>query len=135
MPTAFPLYFFLASISFAHNFIMSKEYKTWDSKGAAAKRLIELFDLYKSTNGAAGINYHISTPKDILNDIYKQHDFLKSYNPQYFLQNHFRNLRNNWLTATAKKEGRKKNKGEGIKSSGESFFILFLFQTFIFLIF
>ena len=104
---------------------MSKEYKTWDSKGAAAKKLIELFDLYKSTNGAAGINYHISTPKDILNDIYKRHDFLHSYNPQYFSQNHFRNLRNNWLTASAKKEGRKKNKAEESKLSAGEYFLCF----------
>jgi len=83
-------------------------YKSWSGKSAAAKKLVELFDLYKTTNGAAGINYNLNSPTEITSEVYNKNKFLHPFNPDYFSKNHFRTLRNNWLTARAKDKGRKK---------------------------
>ena len=88
---------------------MSKEYKSWDSKGTAAKQLIEQFELFDKTDGAAGINHNLNKPKDIISEIYNICPFLQSYNPSYF-SNNFRKLRNNWKTSKAKSKGRKEKK-------------------------
>ena len=82
---------------------MSKQYKSWDAKGQAAKQLIDQFVLHKKTNGAAGINYHLNKPKDIINEVYNKCSFLEEYNPSYFATN-FRNLRNNWTLGEKKKQ-------------------------------
>ena len=86
---------------------MSKEYKSWDTKGTAAQQLINQFELFGKTDGAAGINHKLNKPKDIINEIYNTRPFLQTYNPSYFANN-FRKLRNNWQTAKAKTSGRRK---------------------------
>ena len=90
---------------------MSKKYKNWDAKGQAAKQLIEQFVLFDNTNGAAGVNYNLNKPKDLLNEVYNTCSFLECYNPSYFANN-FRNLRNNYLLEKKKSESRKKKNSD-----------------------
>ena len=115
---------------------MQSSYKNWSSKSSTAKKLIELFELYKSTNGAAGVNYKLNSPSEINSEVYNKHEFLRPYNPDYFSKNHFRSLRNNWQTAKAKEQGRK-NKKEDLDTdkSGKYYSLPFfvpLFHSFSF---
>lgn len=104
---------------------MSKAYKSWDGKGAAAQKLIEQFSLYKSTKGAAGVNYNLNKPKDILNEVYNTQSYLQTYNPTYFSNANFRKLRNNWLTSQEKNEGRKEEEQQ--TTVGKIFYFNFQF--------
>ena len=108
---------------------MSTNYKTWSSNSTAAQKLIELFDLYKKTEGAAGVDHTLNSPKEIEEQVWKKYDFLSGYNPTYFSRSHFRKLRNTWLTARAKEQGRKRA-GES-DLTGEFIFVSFLFFSFV----
>lgn len=84
----------------------NNEYKAWDQKGTEAKQLIKQLDLYKTTNGAAGINPDIDKPSLILSEIYKKYEYLQVLNPKYFADR-YRKLRANWRTAQACNRARK----------------------------
>ena len=71
-----------------------KKYKAWDRKGPIAKELITNFELFESTNGAAGIDPTIQKPRTI-KDIQDKHQFLQPINPQY-IANHCLDLSNQW---------------------------------------
>ena len=42
-----------------------KEYTNWDKKGPIAKQLVEHFELFSKTNGAAGIDPNYTKPATI----------------------------------------------------------------------
>jgi len=88
------------------------KYVSWSSKNTAAQKLLKLFDLYRKTNGEAGVDYKLNSAKEIEDQVYNKHDFLQRFNPDYFSKTHFRNLRTTWLTAEAKENGRKKKINE-----------------------
>ena len=112
---------------------MSKEYKSWDAKGTAAQQLIDQFELFDKTDGAAGINHKLNKPKDIINEIYNTCPFLQTYNPGYFANN-FRKLRNNWQTSKAKTAGRRKNnKKSDNNQTGANLYFYFIVLLFYFL--
>lgn len=74
---------------------MSQKYQNWDRKGPIAEQLVAQFDLYLSTNGAAGINPSITKPKTINQEVYEKNIFLQTLNPARFLTN-FRKLAVDW---------------------------------------
>ena len=84
-----------------------KKYKPWDRKGPIAKELVTNFELFQSTNGAAGIDPSVQKPATI-KEIREQHQFLQPINPQY-LANHFRDLSVQWQL---NKDKRRSNKGK-----------------------
>jgi hypothetical protein len=78
----------------------NNKYSSWNSTGAAAKKIKEQFDLFAKTNGEAGIDPElIQTPADAREQVYnhpKLKDILKVYNPTYFCRSHCRNLKAAW---------------------------------------
>ena len=73
----------------------NKEYTSWDKKGPIAKQLVEQFDLFNQTNGAAGIDPTFTKPKTIREKVRKANDFLHPINPQYFAK-HYLSTVHNW---------------------------------------
>ena len=104
---------------------MKKQYKSWSKKSEAVSKIIQQFDLHRSTNGAAGINADaLETPADIKEKVYYHPQLkadLEQYNPNYFVA-HCRKIINEWNLAKAKERARKSKK----KLIFKLCFILFL---------
>ena len=70
------------------------KYTSWKRTGPIAKKLVEKFDLFQSTKGAAGIDPTI-VDAGTIKQARLQNEFLLPLNPDYFPV-HFRTLANNW---------------------------------------
>ena len=87
---------------------MSAKYTPWDKKGAIAQELINNFELFARTNGAAGINSSLTIPKEI-RSVCNSHSFLQPLNPSYFPK-HFINIATDWKLNKELEKGIRKGK-------------------------
>ena len=75
-----------------------KEFVSWDKKGPIAAKLVEQFDLHRSTNGAAGIDPSYTKPRLIRQEVRDKNEFLQQLDPAYF-HKHYRSTVNTWRLA------------------------------------
>ena len=75
-----------------------KDYVAWDKKGPIAKKLVEHFDLFKETQGAAGIDPSHTKPSIIRELVRDANPFLQELDPAYF-HKHYGSTVNSWRLA------------------------------------
>ena len=82
------------------------KYTNWDKKGPIAKQLVEQFDLFTKTNGAAGIDPNHTKPATITEEIRGKNAFLQALHPQYFPKHYLATVAN-WRLSKTLERGRK----------------------------
>lgn len=78
----------------------------WDRSGPEATELKNLFDLYKSTNGQAGVDPNLTKPNQIKEQVYYKYDTFQKLDIDRFPSN-FKNLASQWTLNEAITTGRK----------------------------
>ena len=72
-----------------------KQYVQWRSKSDEAKKIVEQFNIFKSTNGAAGFDPKLILPREIKEKVYTSTVYLQKFNPDYFAK-HYKRLARAW---------------------------------------